>query len=117
MTRLFAGTDWDQPPRCQRCDQLESACQCPPPAPPPKRLADPTTQTARLAIEKRKRGKLMTVVRGLSPADNDLAALLTQLKTECGAGGTIKEELLEIQGKHLERIRGVLQTLGYRVQG
>ncbi len=68
-----------------------------------------------MAVEKRARGKLVTVVRGLAAADNDLAALLTQLKSACGAGGTAKEDLLEVQGDHRARIAGLLAEIGYRV--
>lgn len=60
---------------------------------------------------------MVTVVRGLAPADNDLPALLVRLKNVCGAGGTLRDDLLEIQGNHLERVRGVLAEMGYRVKG
>lgn len=116
MTRLFAGTEWDQPPRCERCGELESACECSPLAAAKPRAA-PETQTARIAVEKRKRGKLMTVVRGLAATDNDLPALLTRLKTACGAGGTVKDDTLEIQGDHCARVAEVLREIGYRVRG
>jgi translation initiation factor 1 len=39
------------------------------------------------------------------------------LKAACGAGGTIKDELLEIQGNHLDRVRDLLADAGYRVRG
>ena len=112
--RLFAGTPFDRPPTCERCGKLEAECQCPPP--PAPRLP-PEKQTARLSIEKRRKGKVVTLVRGLPAEGNDLPELLTRLKTQCGAGGTIKEDELEIQGEHLERVRQVLQAQGYRVKG
>lgn len=59
---------------------------------------------------------MVTVVRGLVN-DDGLPELLTTLKTACGAGGTIKDDELEIQGEHLERVRTKLKQLGYRVQG
>ena len=59
----------------------------------------------------------MTVVRGLAVDGNDLPGLLTQLKTACGAGGTLKDDVLELQGQHVERIRDVLGELGFRVKG
>ncbi len=112
--RLFEGTKWDRPPRCEVCGELEEDCTCPP-AEAPK--IPPEKQTAQLAIEKRKKGKVVTVVRGLPAEGNDLPALLAELKTVCGAGGTIKDEALEIQGKHLDRIREHLAQLGYRTKG
>ena len=112
--RLFEGTPWDRPPRCERCGELESACRCPPPEPVRR---PPEKQTARLALEKRGKGKLVTVVRGLAADDNDLAELLTHLKSSCGAGGTLKEDALEIQGSQLDRVREALVARGYRVKG
>ena len=111
--RLFEGTEFDRPPRCERCGELEADCQCPPEAAP---LIPPEKQTARLAIEKRKKGKVVTVIRGLPADGNDLPALLTKLKSSCGAGGTIDEDAIEIQGRHLERVRDVLEQIGYRVK-
>ncbi|MBS0261698.1 MAG: translation initiation factor [Planctomycetes bacterium] len=115
MTRLFAGTPFDRPPVCERCGKLESECRCPPP-PPVKHLVPPEKQTARLAIERRARGKSVTVVKGLAAADNDLPALLKRLKNHCGAGGTLAGDDLEIQGEHLERLRKLLEEIGYRVK-
>jgi translation initiation factor 1 len=112
--RLFEGTPFDRPPRCEKCGELEADCRCPPPAPIYK---PPGEQTARLAVEKRNKGKVVTVVRGLPPADNDLSELLGRLKSVCGAGGTLRDDLLEIQGKHLDRIRDELAKIGYRVKG
>jgi len=112
--RLFEGTQWDRPPRCERCGELEEDCACPP---LPRILTPPEKQTARLAVEKRKKGKVVTVIGGLPADKNDLPALLSQLKAVCGAGGTVKDDLLEIQGNHLERVRDFLADLGYRMRG
>ena len=112
--RLFQGTTFDRPPRCEKCDQLEEECICPPE--PPFRIP-PEQQTARLAIEKRKKGKRVTVVRGLPEEGNDLPELLKQLKSQCGAGGALKEEELEIQGDQLDRVREVLKAMGFQVKG
>lgn len=112
--RLFEGTQWDLPPRCERCGELEEVCVC---RPPPRLPVAPEKQTARLAVEKRKKGKLVTVIRGLSAEDNNLPELLGKLKAACGAGGTVKEEQVEIQGNHLPRVRELLADIGYRVRG
>ncbi len=112
--RLFAGTPFDIPPQCERCGELVENCECPPERPP---RIPPEQQTATLAIEKRKRGKLVTIVKGLPADGNDLPELLSQLKTTCGAGGTVKDETLEIQGHHVDRIRATLKKIGYRVKG
>ncbi len=76
----------------------------------------PEKQTASIAVEKRKKGKMVTVVRGLAAADNDLPALLTELKNTCGAGGAVKDDTVEVQGSHVERVTVVLTKIGYRVR-
>lgn len=111
--RLFAGTPFDRPPHCDRCGKPEEECQCPPEPPP---CVPPGKQTARVNVEKRKHGRLMTIVRGLAASDNDLPDLLKQLKNACGAGGTIDEDLIEIQGDQAERVRATLSKIGYRVK-
>lgn len=113
--RLLEGTIFDRPPHCPKCDQLESECTCPPEVATSK-LVDPSRQTARLSLERRKKGKLVTIVRGLAAADNDLPGLLTQLKNFCGAGGTVDADELEIQGDQLEKVKRKLGELGYRVR-
>ncbi|MFT7641233.1 MAG: translation initiation factor 1 [Pirellulaceae bacterium] len=112
--RLFEGTEWDQPPKCDVCGELEQGCVC---RPLPKTFAAPAKQTAKLAVEKRKKGKVVTVIRGLTADESDLPDLLAKLKNACGAGGTVKEDYLEIQGNHLGRIRAALMEIGYRVRG
>jgi translation initiation factor 1 len=110
--RLFAGTPYDQPPKCDRCGAAAPDCTCPPLRPA---NVSPGGQVARLSVEKRSKGKVVTVIRGLSLKSNDLATLLGRLKSQCGAGGTIHSGSLEIQGKHVDRIRDALTELGFRV--
>jgi len=115
VTRLFAGTPWDRPPTCHRCGKPESECACPPPA-AETRLLPPASQTARLGLEKRARGKIVTVIGALDPGGNDLPALAARLKASCGTGGTIKEGRIELQGDHLQAVDAALQALGYKTK-
>jgi translation initiation factor 1 len=113
MTRLFAGTPFDRPPSCERCGKFVQACVCPPPEP---ERVPPEKQLVKMAIERRKIGKVVTVLRGLSPDGAGITELLSYLKSVCGAGGTSKDGVLEIQGEHADRIREALLQRGYRVQ-
>lgn len=110
--RLFEGTQFDRPLRCEECGELDEDCACPDPV-----LTRPGKQTARLGLEKRKRGKMMTVIRDLLDESQHLPNLLTTLKNHCGAGGTLKEGVIEIQGDQIERVREKLNSLGYRTKG
>ncbi|WP_165065041.1 translation initiation factor [Paludisphaera rhizosphaerae] len=115
MTRLFAGTPWDRPPVCDDCGQPEAECTCPPRKTEPVRIP-PETQTARLAVEKRPKGKVVTVVSGLDPEGNDLADLATRLKNACGSGGTLKDGNIELQGDHRDAADKALQKIGYKTK-
>ncbi|MEZ6055951.1 MAG: translation initiation factor [Planctomycetaceae bacterium] len=110
---LFAGTQFDRPPRCPVCDALESECHCPPPE--VVRTA-PSSQQLRIRLERRKNGKQVTVIRGLAP-DTDFLSLLKQLKARCGAGGTVDGQTLELQGDQQAPLTATLKQLGYRVSG
>ncbi len=113
--RLFAGTPFDRPPHCERCEKPETECQCPPPL-AVDTSTPPARQTARLSTEKRKRGKLVTVIRGLADEGTQLASLLSRLQAACGAGGSVQAGEIELQGDHVTRVRSLLEQLGYRVR-
>lgn len=111
--RLFEGTPFDRPPHCERCEQLESECKCPP---EPEHRTPAGKQTARFQLENRKGKKQVTTIRGLLDEGTHLQELLTQLKSTCGAGGSIQEGVLELQGDQRERASALLKKLGYKVK-
>ena len=61
-------------------------------------------------------GKTMTVVRGLTLDAVALAALGKRLRSACGAGGTAKVGVLEVQGNHAERVVELLRAEGLAVK-
>jgi translation initiation factor 1 len=74
-------------------------------------------QTARIQRDRKQRGgKTVTVISGLRHDPATLEALLKTLKLQCGAGGTIKEGEIEIQGDHRERIAAALNKMGYKTK-
>ncbi len=62
---------------------------------------------------KRRGGKSVTVIEGLHIPTKDREALLRELKAGLGAGGTIKDTSLEIQGDHCDTLIAALTKLGY----
>lgn len=86
------------------------------PASPTKPLP-PQQQTAYLHRESGGRGgKIVSVVKNLVLPEEDLKTLAKKLKQECGAGGTVKDGMIEIQGEHRPRMAEVLQKLGYKIK-
>jgi translation initiation factor 1 len=63
-----------------------------------------------------RKGKTVTVISGLQHGDATLNKLLKQLKTQCGSGGTIKDNNIEIQGDHKQKLLQVLSDLGYKAK-
>jgi translation initiation factor 1 len=77
----------------------------------------PNQQNLRIqASRKGRKGKTVTVITGFRAKPETLAALLKQLKTQCGAGGTVKENEIEIQGDHSQKLLQVLTQLGYKAK-
>jgi translation initiation factor 1 len=81
-----------------------------------------TPKSARSAVPARVRvgrevagrgGKAVTVISGLPLAPSDLEALASRLKRLCGAGGAVREGVVEIQGEHRDRLVAELCRLGY----
>ena len=61
-----------------------------------------------------RRGKTVTVVRGVPP--RDLTAVASDLKRLCGTGGSAKDGVVEIQGDHRPKVVARLEAQGYRVK-
>jgi translation initiation factor 1 len=63
-----------------------------------------------------RKGKTVTVITGFQARPETLNALLKQLKAQCGTGGTLKDDILEIQGDHKQKILQILVGLGYKAK-
>lgn len=70
-------------------------------------------QRVSLAIEKRKKGKVVTLIRNLALSESDLKDLSRILKTTCGTGGTARNGEIELQGDCRDRAHAFLQKNGY----
>ncbi len=68
------------------------------------------------ATRKGRKGKTVTVISGFQSKSETLAALLKQLKNQCGAGGTLKDNEIEIQGHHTQKLVEILTKLGYKAK-
>jgi translation initiation factor 1 len=62
---------------------------------------------------KGRKGKGVTVITGLPLAAAELQQLGKELKQRCGAGGTTRDGVIEIQGDHRDLLVEELQKRGY----
>jgi translation initiation factor 1 len=77
----------------------------------------PGEQNLRLQTSRKGRGgKTVTVISGFEAKADTLNTLLKQLKSHCGTGGTVKEDTLEIQGDHREKLLQFLLKAGYKAK-
>ena len=88
---------------CPKCGLPKQACVC-------DKIAK-GSQKIKVTTEKKRYGKLVTVVSGLDGVDvKDIAKAL---KNELACGGTHRDSEIELQGDHKKRIREVLVKLGF----
>ena len=61
-----------------------------------------------------KKGKLVTVIRGLELKRVEAKKVLKNLKIACGTGGALKGDFLELQGDQLSKAQDFLFKEGFR---
>ena len=98
---------------CPDCRKPLSDCSCKAAA-KAKPVGDGNIKVSRES--KGRGGKTVTLVRGLPLAADELAVLGKQLRSACGAGGTVKDGVIEIQGDHRTKIQDALAKLGIAVR-
>lgn len=115
MPGLFQGTSLERPVTCEACEKPLADCRCPRDA--AGAILPPSKQTASIRIEKRNKGKTVTVIAGLDPVASDLESLLGELKSACGTGGAIDDGAMTLQGDQREKAAARLRAIGYKVKG
>jgi translation initiation factor 1 len=68
------------------------------------------------ASRKGRGGKTVTVITGFQVSPETLQSLAKQLKNQCGTGGTVKDNEIEIQGDHRPKLLEILIKLGYKAK-
>ena len=97
---------------CPQCGAAIAACVCR--ATAPVRKGD---GVVRVALDtKGRKGKGVTLVTGADLDPDALVRLATRLKQRCGAGGTVKDGAIEIQGDHRDVVVDELARQGFKVR-
>ncbi|TAE28977.1 MAG: translation initiation factor [Candidatus Kapaibacterium sp.] len=73
---------------------------------------DGKAQQVRIATEKRK-NKTVTIISGFQSNPQELESLVANIKKQCGTGGRVLDNTLEIQGDHTSKIAAFLATKGF----
>lgn len=93
---------------CPKCGLPKEICVC-------EEIAR-EQQSITIILDRRRYGKMMTVIEGLNPHDLDMDSLISNLKSRCACGGTIKEGKIELQGDHRTKVRETLEKMGFVVE-
>jgi len=68
----------------------------------------------RIHLEKKGRGgKTVSILKGIKGPDEKLVELQREIKNHCGAGGSIKDDEILIQGDHRNKIIAFLKSCGF----
>ncbi len=82
---------------------------------PPQGPNARSPKSVRVRLDRKGRsGKSVTLIDGLQLTEKDGEAMLRKLKTWLGTGGTLKDDVLEIQGDHRDAVISLLQDMGYK---
>lgn len=96
---------------CPGCRMPLAGCTCKTQAPV---TGDGVVRVSRQT--KGRGGKCVTLVKGLALDAMALAVLGKQLRAACGAGGTVKDGVIEIQGDHCELVIEALGKHGHQAK-
>lgn len=76
-----------------------------------------TQQVLSVRVESRRYDKPVTIVEGFDPSGTDLDDLASDLKSSLGTGGTVRDDEIELQGDHRDRVPDLLREHGFEVEG
>jgi translation initiation factor 1 len=93
---------------CSVCGLPEELCMCEEIAREQQRIT--------ITSDKRRYGKVVTIVEGIDAGDIDIDELARSLKTKVAAGGTVKKGRIELQGEHRKKVEQALKDMGFTVE-
>ena len=93
---------------CTKCGLPKELCVCEQIAREKQRIV--------VSTEKRKFGKINTIITGIDEKDIDLKDVAKKLKSKFACGGTAKDGVVELQGDHRQRAKEELISLGFEPQ-
>ncbi|WP_224334546.1 stress response translation initiation inhibitor YciH [Haloprofundus halobius] len=74
-----------------------------------------TQQVLTVSVDTRRYGKPVTLVKGFE-GDTDVKELASTLKRKLACGGTVEDDVIELQGSHENRVPDILREQGYTVE-
>lgn len=89
---------------CKKCGLPLDLCTC--------GLIAKEAEKIKIHLDKKRYGKFVTVVEGIGKEAGN-KNVLKELKTRLACGGTMKDDTIELQGNHRNKIKEILIKLGF----
>lgn len=89
---------------CTTCGLPDELCVCDD--------VERSESTVTVTMERRSFDKPVTIIRGVESGRSDLSS---DLKSQMACGGTVKNEQIELQGDHVDRVVDELEDRGFGV--
>jgi translation initiation factor 1 len=70
-------------------------------------------QKIKVTMQDKRFGKHMTIIQGIDASQIDMKDLIKKLKTKLACGGTYKNNQIELQGDHRQRVKKLLVVEGF----
>lgn len=81
-----------------------------------KSISQESVSSTTAYIERDRKGRKGKIVTVISRIGGDLKNLQKELQKECGARGSVKNNTVEIQGDHRDKIAKILQKKGFKTK-
>jgi len=66
-----------------------------------------------IKVVRRRYGKEVTIIEGIDKSEINLEELAKFLKSKLACGGTVKNNVIELQGNHVSRVKELLVKKGF----
>ena len=97
---------------CPKCEKSTDECSCNPSANPRDGLKAVRVSSTRIG----RKGKTVTLIKGLKMNPSDLKAYAGKLKKKTGTGGSLRDGVIEIQGDYKDKVGELLRMDGWEVK-
>ncbi len=90
---------------CKKCGLPTELCIC--------ETISKETQKIKIQETRKRFGKTVTMIKGIDSSSIDIPKLLKKLKSKLSCGGTYKDGVIELQGKHTNAVKKLLVEEGF----
>ncbi len=73
-------------------------------------------QKLSIRMETRRYGKPVTIIEGFDLSNSEVQSVASDLKGAVGAGGTVDDGRIELQGDHQDRVPELLRDRGFEIR-